>query len=196
MIAQTLLVLKLTDNGLAIGLLAACQFGPVLVIGAWAGLVADRSDKRRLLIIVQTLAMAAVLRAGRPRLQRRPAAAGHLRRSPSPAASPSRSTTRPGGPSSSRWCRTTVQNAVSLNSALMTSARIVGPALAGLLVHTVGYGWCFLLDGLSYIAVIVGLWLMRTPSCGPRRCTPRAKGQVRAGLRYVRSGPGPLDPAA
>ena len=54
MITQTLLVLHLTDNGFAIGLLAACQFGPVLVIGAWTGLVADRADKRRLLIVVQT----------------------------------------------------------------------------------------------------------------------------------------------
>ena len=57
MITQTLLVLHLTDNGFAIGVLAACQFGPVLVIGAWTGLVADRADKRRLLIVVQTLAM-------------------------------------------------------------------------------------------------------------------------------------------
>ncbi|HTC82517.1 MAG TPA: MFS transporter, partial [Acidimicrobiia bacterium] len=57
LVAQALLVLKLTDSGYALGALAAAQFGPVLVIGAFAGLVADRSDKRRLLIIVQTLAM-------------------------------------------------------------------------------------------------------------------------------------------
>ena len=54
LIAQTLLVLKLTDSGVALGVLAAGQFGPVLLLGAWAGLVADRSDKRRLLLIVQT----------------------------------------------------------------------------------------------------------------------------------------------
>ena len=72
----------------------------------------------------------------------------------------------------------------------MTGSRIVGPALAGLLIHTVGYGWCFLVDGLSYLAVIAGLWLMRTePSCGPAPVTARAKGQVRAGLRYVRRVP-------
>ncbi len=57
MVALTLLVLKLTDNGVAIGFLAAAQFGPVLLIGAWAGLIADRSDKRKLLIIVQSIAM-------------------------------------------------------------------------------------------------------------------------------------------
>src|SRR5258706_7634339 len=58
LVAQTLLVLKLTDSGVALGALAAAQFGPVLLIGPWAGLVADRSDKRRLLLIVQTIAMA------------------------------------------------------------------------------------------------------------------------------------------
>src|SRR2546423_7537105 len=56
--AQTLLVLKLTDSGIALGALAVAQFGPVLILGPWAGLVADRSDKRRLLLIVQVIAMA------------------------------------------------------------------------------------------------------------------------------------------
>src|SRR5437660_7726995 len=58
LVTQTLLVLKLTNNGIALGALAAAQFGPVLVLGPWAGLIADRSDKRRLLLIVQTIAMA------------------------------------------------------------------------------------------------------------------------------------------
>src|SRR5262249_51238178 len=57
LVAQTLFVLKLTDSGIALGVLAAAQFGPILVLGPWAGLVAERSDKRRLLLIVQTLAM-------------------------------------------------------------------------------------------------------------------------------------------
>src|SRR3954452_1595807 len=58
LVAQTLLVLKLTDNGVALGALAAAQLGAVLLLGPWAGLIADRSDKRRLLLIVQTIAMA------------------------------------------------------------------------------------------------------------------------------------------
>jgi MFS family permease len=82
-----------------------------------------------------------------------------------------------------------VNNAVSLNSALMTMSRVIGPALAGLLVTTVGYGWAFLGDGLSYIAVLAGLWMMRTSELRPAPVTPKAKGQVRAGLRYVRSVP-------
>src|SRR2546430_12961448 len=56
-VALTLLVLHRTNSGLAIGLLTASQFGPVLVLGAWAGVIADRSDKRRLLLITQTLQM-------------------------------------------------------------------------------------------------------------------------------------------
>ena len=64
-----------------------------------------------------------------------------------------------------------MHNAVSLNSALMTSSRVVGPALAGLLVATVGFGWCFLADGLSYLAVLVGLWMMRTEELRPSPVT-------------------------
>jgi predicted MFS family arabinose efflux permease len=82
-----------------------------------------------------------------------------------------------------------VQNAVSLNSALMTGARVVGPALAGLLITTVGYGWTFAADGLSYLAVILGLFLMRTSENRPHSVTPRGKGQVREGMRYVRTMP-------
>ena len=68
----------------------------------------------------------------------------------------------------------------------MTSSRVVGPALAGLLVATVGFGWCFLADGLSYIAVLVALWMMRTEELRPAAPTQRGKGQVRGGLRYAR----------
>src|SRR5437868_10372842 len=58
LVAQTLLVLHLTGSGFKVGLLTACQFAPVLLIGAWAGVVADRRDKRKLLMVVQVLAMA------------------------------------------------------------------------------------------------------------------------------------------
>src|ERR1051325_2593222 len=67
LVAQALLVLKLTDNGIALGALAAAQFGPVLIIGPWAGLVAARSDKRRLRVIVQVIAMAQSFTLGRGR---------------------------------------------------------------------------------------------------------------------------------
>jgi hypothetical protein len=79
LVAQVLLVLHLTDNnGVAVGVLTACQFLPVLVLGAWAGLVADRVDKRRLLIATH-LRDGPVIRARRPRLHAPPAARGDLR---------------------------------------------------------------------------------------------------------------------
>jgi MFS family permease len=189
LVAQTLLVLKLTDSGVALGVLAAAQFGPILVLGPWAGLIADRSDKRKLLLVVQALAMvqsfvlSALAFSGEPPVGAIYAVAvfggicmafdNPARRSFVVEMVPARQ----------------INNAVSLNSALMTSSRVVGPALAGLLVATVGYGWAFLADGLSYVAVLVGLWMMRTSELRPAPVTPRAKGQVRAGLRYVRNVP-------
>jgi predicted MFS family arabinose efflux permease len=82
-----------------------------------------------------------------------------------------------------------VPNAVSLNSALMTSSRVIGPALAGLLITTVGFGWAFVGDGLSYLAVLAALAMMRTAELRPPVPATRGKGQVREGLRYVRRTP-------
>ena len=189
LVAQTLLVLKITDSGVALGALAAAQFGPVLLLGAWAGLIADRSDKRKLLLVVQVLAMlqsfvlAALTFGGDPPLAALFAVAvfgGVCMAFDNPAR---RSFVVEMVPPER------VNNAVSLNSALMTSSRVVGPALAGLLVSTVGYGWAFLGDGLSYIAVLAGLWMMRTAELRPAPAAPRARGQVREGLRYVRRVP-------
>ncbi len=104
MIAQTLLVLQLTDSGIALGVLTACQFLPVLLLGAWAGAVADRADKRRLLTTIQVLAMAQSRRPRRHRVLRpRHRAARSTSWPPCRACSP-RSTTRAGARSSSRWC--------------------------------------------------------------------------------------------
>ncbi len=189
LVAQTLLVLKLTDNGIALGALAVAQFGPVLVLGPWAGLIADRSDKRRLLLIVQMIAMlqsfalAALAFSGNPQVWQIYSIAliGGL-------------TIAFDNPARRAFVVEMVphddmHNAVSLNSALMTSARIVGPAVAGALIYTAGFGWCFLVDAISYTAVLAGLWMMRTEELRPSLPTVRAKRQVREGLRYVRSVP-------
>ncbi len=189
LVAQTLLVLKLTDNGIALGALAAAQFGPILILGPWAGLIADRSDKRKLLLIVQTIAMlqsftlAGLAFSGHPPVLAIYAVAmiggvtiafdNPARRAFVVEMVPERD----------------VHNAVSLNSALMTSSRVIGPALAGLLVATVGFGWCFLLDGLSYLAVLAGLWMIRTEELRPAPITLKAKRQIREGWRYARSIP-------
>ena len=190
LVAQALLVLHLTDNnGVAVGVLTACQFLPVLVLGAWAGLVADRSDKRTLLLVVQSFAMlqsfvlAALAFTGDPPLLAVYGVAmlgGIATAFDNPARRAFVVEMVP---------ETHVQNAVSLNSALMTGSRIIGPALAGLLIVTVGYGWCFAVDGISYLAVLYGLWKMNPRELRPSTPTPHAKGQVRAGLRYARSVP-------
>jgi MFS family permease len=189
LVAQTLLVLQLTDSGIALGILAAAQFGPVLLIGPWAGLIADRSDKRKLLLIVQTIAMvqsfvlAALAFSGDPPVWSiyLVALAGGL-------------TIAFDNPARRSFvvemvAQDDVPNAVSLNSALMTSSRVVGPALAGLLISTAGFGWAFLVDGVSYLAVLAGLWMLRTDELRRPPVTLRARGQVREGLRYARSVP-------
>ena len=189
LVAQALLVLKLTDNGVAIGGLAAAQFGPVLVLGPWAGLKADRSDKRRLLLIVQFIAMAQSFALAALAFTHHPPVLAIYA-----VAMVGGITVAFDNPARRAFVvemvpEADVNNAVSLNSAVMTSSRIVGPALAGLLITTVGFGWCFLADGLSYIAVIVGLAMMRTSELRRPPVTPKAKGQVREGLRYARSVP-------
>src|SRR6478672_11150708 len=189
LVAQTLLVLSLTNSGVALGALAAAQFGPVLLLGPWAGLVADRSDKRRLLLIVQAIAMlqsftlAVLAFSGSP-----PVWSIYL------VAMVGGITVAFDNPARRAFVvemvpETDVQNAVSLNSALMTSSRVVGPALAGLLVATVGFGWCYLADAISYTAVLFALWMMRTEELRQPPVTERARRQVREGLRYVRSVP-------
>jgi MFS family permease len=185
MIALSLLVLDRTDSGIAVGLLLACQFGPVLLFGAWAGLLADRSDKRKLLLIVQTVAMAQSFALAALAFAHDipvgwffvvAALGGFATAFDNPAR---RSYVVELVPEEH------VQNAVSLNSAVMTSSRIFGPALAGLLITTVGYGWAFLSDGITYLAVLVGLWMIDSSTVRRSPLVARGKGQVRDGLRYV-----------
>ena len=188
LIAQTLLVLRLTNNsGIAVGALMACQFGPVLALGAYGGAIADRVDKRTLLLVTQTAAMAQSFALGLvvfahvasiPVIFGLAAVQGVVTAFDNPSR---RAFVVEMVPSSE------ANNAVSLNSAIMTGSRVVGPAIAGALVISVGFGWCFTLDAVSYLAVIYGLWRMNPAELNraPRRA--RSPGQVREGLRYIRS---------
>ena len=187
MIAQTLLVLSLTKSGLTLGLLLAAQFGPVLLLGAWAGAVADRADKRILLIRVQALAMVQSFALGVvvlvgwasiPVIFGLAAVQGVLTSFDSPARRAFVVEMVP---------PTDLPNAVSLNSAIMTGARVVGPAAAGALILAVGYGWPFIIDAATYIAVLVALWMMRPDELFRDAPMAKAKGQVRDGLRYIRA---------
>ncbi len=189
LIAQTLLVLKLTDSGIALGLLAAVQFGPVLLFGAFAGLIADRSDKRKLLMLVQTFAMGqSFALAALAFMDQPPVWAIYV------IASFGGLATAFDNPARRSYVvelvpQEHITNAVSLNSALMTGARVIGPALGGLLVATVGFGWAFVVDGVSYLAVLAGLHLIDPSQVRKAPAATRGKGQIREGLRYAWSIP-------
>ena len=188
-VALTLLVLKRTGSGVAVGALAACQYGPILLLSAWGGAIADRSDKRRLLFVTQGLEMAqsvglAVMAflPGTPLggLFALAVCGGVLLAFDNPLR---RSFVTEMVPAED------IPNAVVLYSTIVNLSRVFGPALAGLLVSTVGYGWCFALDAVSYLAVLVCLALMRTSELRRRPPRPRVKGEVREGLRYLASVP-------
>jgi len=189
LVGLTLLILHLTDSGLAVGVLAACQFGPILVLSPFAGVVADRSNKRRLLYVTQSLemlqsfALAALAFMHDPPIVALYAVAfvgGCLLAFDNPAR---RSFVTQMVPEDH------VPNAVTLYSALVNTSRIFGPTLAGALVVSLGFGWAFTIDGISYVTVLFALWRMRDEELRPIPVTPRGRGQVREGIRYVRSVP-------
>lgn len=189
LIAQALLVLEIGGTGVDVGILTAFQFAPVLVLGPWAGLVADRSDKRKLLMVVQAFAMGqSFALAGIAFMDHPPMIGIYL------VAMVGGIATAFDNPARRSFVvelvdEGRVNNAVGLNSALMTGSRIIGPALAGLLIHTVGYGWCFVVDGLTYIAVLVAYARMNPSLFRPGPVAASGRGQIRAGLRYARSVP-------
>ncbi|MFJ3880444.1 MFS transporter [Streptomyces sp. NPDC090077] len=188
-IAQDWLVLSLTGSASAVGITIALQFLPMLLFGLYGGVLADRLPKRPLLIATQSamgltgVALAALTLAGHVQVWHVYLAA-FLIGLVTVVDNPARQTfvSEMVGPAQ-------LANAVSLNSANFQSARLVGPAIAGVLITAVGSGWAFLLNGLSFAAPIAGLLLMRTHELHPVTPQPRAKGQLREGLRYVAGRP-------
>ena len=189
-IAQDWLVLDLSGNsGLALGIVTGLQFLPVLILGMWGGVLADRYDKRRLLVWVQVvmgglaLALGLLDVTGVVQLWQVYALSFALGIA-SALDTPVRQSfiVELVGPDD-------LPNAVGLNSATFNSARIVGPAIAGVLITTVGTGWVFLGNAVSFVAVVTGLLLMRRSELRPAARLVKAKGQVREGLAYVRSSP-------
>lgn len=193
-VAQSWLVLQLTGSGTLLGLVAAAQFLPVLLLGPYGGLVADRADKRRLLMITQTalgllalgLGLLTVTHAVRLWMVFVLAAALGTVNS---VDQPTRQTFVP-----EMVGQDLVQNAVSLNSVLTNAARAIGPAVAGVLIATSGVGVCFLANAASFAAVLAALARIRSGALHPARPAGREPGQLRQGLRYVLATPGLLVP--
>lgn len=195
-VAQSWLVLHLTGSGIALGLVSALQFLPILLFGAWGGLVVDRIDKRRLLMVTQSLMgllaliLGVVTLTGLVQLWMVYMMALLLG-----------AVTAVDNPGRQSFVmelvgRRQVSNAVSLNSAVFTASRIVGPAMAGVLITAVGTGWCFVLNAASFGGVLMALVAMEAGQLERVAPSPRAQGQLMEGLRYVWSRPDLRTPLA
>lgn len=185
LVAMPWLVLELTHDGTMVGLTYAIQFLPILLLGAWGGLVADRYDKRRLLMLTTTLLGACALALGVITLLGVVNVAtvlvlALLLGAVAAFDNPVRRAFVPELVDAGE-----VTNAVSLNNAVFTAARIVGPSIAGILIATVGIGWCFVLNAVTFVAVFVALQRMATDAIHASAPIPRGKGQLRAGIRYA-----------
>ena len=183
-VASSWLVLRLTGSGVALGVVTALSFAPILLFGAWAGVLADRYDKRRILLCTQSvfavlaLALWGLVATGATALWM-VYLLSFLQGIVTALDNPARQSFFAEMVDAEH-----LTNAVSLNSAVMTGTRIVGPAVAGLLIAGAGLDVCFLVNGLSFIAVIAGLLAMR-PEDLHRISAPRGPGALREGLRYV-----------
>lgn len=189
-IAQPWLVLQLTHSGLLVGLALAAQFLPMLVVGPFGGVVADRFPKRRVLQVTQAafvgpacflflitythaatypMVVAAALIWGTIQVVDVPTRQAFA---------------------IEMVGREDLMNAIALNSSIWNGAAVVGPALAGLLIAVVGLPLCFLLNAISYVALIAGLALMRNlPSLVPRGEHQPMLRRIAEGARYVRCDP-------
>ncbi|MFJ8925048.1 MFS transporter [Streptomyces sp. NPDC102364] len=193
-IAVGWLTLELTDSGTVLGIVTAARYLPILLLGAWGGLVVDRHDTRRLLLLTQicfavqaavltvlswthlvTLPLLIVVMLGlgltnvfdnpaRQKLISELVDAEHL------------------------------SNAIAINSTFVNTAKLAGPGIAGSVIASLGVAPCFALDTVSFLAVIVSLLRLRTAEMYPAEREEYAKGQIRAGLGYIRRTPELLYP--
>lgn len=188
-VAQDWLVLtQLSDNsGVAVGVVTALQFGPALVLSAWAGVLADRLPRRALLLATQAamgllaLGLGALVLSGEARLWHVNVFAlllGVVSAIDAPVRQTFVAELVP---------PEKLSNAVGLNSASFNAARLIGPGLAGLLIAWVGPGWIFIINGVSFAAPLLALtWMRRSELHTLPRATGSRRGQLRDGLAYVR----------
>ena len=188
-VTQDWLVLSITGSSTAVGITTALQFLPVLLFGLYGGVISDRYAKRKILLISQSvmgllgLILAALTLSGQVQVWHVYLIAFCLGLV-TVVDNPSRQAfvVEMVGPHE-------VRNAVSLNSANFQSARIIGPAVAGVLIAAVGSGWSFMLNGLSFIAPISSLLIMNASELHKVPVVSREKGQLRQGLHYVAERP-------
>ncbi|MGH7623244.1 MAG: MFS transporter, partial [Gemmatimonadaceae bacterium] len=189
MVAQSWLVLTMTGSAIAVGVVVALQTAPVLLLAPYGGVVADRADKRKLLMglqasmALQALALGLLTVFGAVRFWEICALALLLGLNSSFEVPTRQSFIL------EMVGRDSVRNAVSLNSVIVNAARAIGPAIAGVLIAVVGEGTCFLINFGSFVAVIFSLVSMDASLLLPSAPALRARGQLREGLAYVRRTP-------
>jgi MFS family permease len=195
-VAEMWLVLQLTGSGVSVGLTAGLQFLPILLFGAWGGLLADRMPKRRLLMITQSLmalpalTLFALTTSGAIEVWMVYAlvlARGAVNALDNPA----RQSFAIEMVGADR-----VVNAVALNSVIIHTARILGPAAAGVTIALIGVGPCFLVNAISFAAMLVALRGMDPRQLHTPEVAARAGGQLRSALSYVARTPHLLIPLA
>jgi len=184
-VAQDWLVLELTHSGTALGIVTGLQFLPALLISPYAGLIADRFPKRRVLTITQ-LAMGAVALVLGTMTVTGVVQAWHVYA----LAFLFGIGTAFDAPTRQAFVvemvgKDELSNAVGLNSASFNAARLIGPGLAGLLIHWIGTGPVIIINGFSYAAVILSLHLMRSSELQTPKVAARDKGMIRDGMRYL-----------
>ena len=188
-VALSWLVLQLTGSGTALGTVLAAQFLPTLFLAPIGGVIADRFDKRKLIVVTQTLAGLLALTLGIVTLTGvvelwmvYALAAGFG--AVTALDNPSRQTfvMEMVGPDG-------ITNAVTLNSVVVNAARAIGPAVSGVVIATFGVGVCFVVNAVSYLAVVIAMLFVRVAELYPAARSVRAPGQLREGLRYARATP-------
>jgi MFS family permease len=184
-VAQAWLVLKLTNSSMALGLVAFAGYMPIVLVGLFAGVVVDHVDRRRLIIAAQVLLMmsafvlSALTWAGVVRVEYVIILAA-LNGLVSSFDMPGRQAFVV-----DMVGREDLPNAIAMNSMIFNGARMVGPAIAGVLIAIIGVAGCFFVNGVSYLAVIWGLFEMDIPRRARRHFGSAMMHQVRQGLSYV-----------
>ena len=184
-VAQAWLVLKLTNSSLMLGIVAFASYLPILLVALFAGAVVDYVDRRRLIIVAQTLLMisafilAALTWTGAVRVEHVIvlAAVNGLMSS----------FDMPGRQAFviEMVSREDLPNAIAMNSMIFNGARMVGPAIAGLSIAAIGVAGCFFLNGASFLAVIWSLFLMDVPRRATGGIAPAMFRKIKEGLNYV-----------
>lgn len=184
-ITQSWLVFAMTHSGFKVGLLVALQTLPILVLGPIGGTIADRFGKYRIIFWTQGLAgLQALLLAGLE-------LSGHLTLWPLYAVAFSLGMINTvDNPTRQTFIvemvgRDQLPNAVTLNSVMVNAARAIGPAAAGIMIATIGSGWCFLVNGISFAFVLFALKMMDKSELSPAPRSARLRGQLSEGFRYV-----------